>query len=362
MEDIKNYGKESFLGMIFIVGIMIVHLFFINLFVDGKFPSVWIGLLIGNMIRNKIKDTKEREMYFLCGAMIINYILFIFSIYIPNYIVFFIGFSAILIYYINKEKGKYKIYKIALVCILIIGFFFTDYYMYSSNLIKDRNFCRLIRKEYAIKGRIQKEDLMNIEKLFLDDDYHINSIEGIEHFTNLKRLNIWDGSIIKNFTPLAKLKNIEHLMIWYVNVDKLEEIDTMTSLEWLEIVYPKGGQIDHLNNFPNIKRFAIQGMSFENLKGLKGPTQLEKLDIGDGQVISFEGIENFPNLTELDLYELSITDISKIFELENLKKVRLQGGFIHHRDEFEKKAEEKDIKVEKTKPFQDQIFQHLPTN
>lgn len=79
--------------------------------------------------------------------------------------------STVFIYELKQEKPKYKLYKIVLVVILLIGFFSIDYYQNSSNLIKDRNFSRFIKKEYGIKGRIEKEDLKGIAELFIDSEF-----------------------------------------------------------------------------------------------------------------------------------------------------------------------------------------------
>ncbi|MCT4618209.1 MAG: hypothetical protein N4A62_02350 [Marinisporobacter sp.] len=349
METKKWYKKDSFWSVSFMIGLMWVHLFIKDMSFDGVFPSWWIGLLIGSLIRNKTNNTKEKEGIIFSLMMIGNYILFRCGIYIPNYIVVFSGFSWIIIVTFNKENVTYKLQKKILIIILLIGFFSVDYYMYANNIIKDKNFYRYVKKEYNIKGKLKEEDLNGIEKLFLDDDDHINSLDGIEKFRDLQSLMIWDGKIINDFSPIAKLSKLDDLTVWYVNVDKLEKIDKMESLEWLEIVYPKGGKIDSLDNFPNLKRFEVQGMDFDDLAGLEGPTNLERLDIGDGQVISFDGIEKFPQLKELDFYELWVTDISKVFELEHLEKISIKGGYIANMDEFEEEAKKRGIEVEKRK-------------
>lgn len=349
MESINYYRKQAFWGIVIMIILMILQLFVVNCVVDGKFPAVWIGALIGTLIRYKIKNIDMIEIYLglaLCLAMILNYILFIYCfIYIPNQMILFIGLAAILVYYLMRDNSKYKYYKIGLLLILLIGFFSADYYLYTSNIIKDRNFCRYIKKEYGIKGRIKEEDLKGIEELFIDDDYHVNNIKGIEYFKDVKSLWIWDGKMIKDFRPIAALSKLEHLNIWYINVDKLEKVPRMESLKWLEIVYPKGGKLDNLENFPNLEQFEVQGMDFDNLTGLKGPSQLKRLDIGDGQLTKFDGIESFSNLKELDLYKMNIRDVSRVFDLENLKSINLEGGHIYNKDYFNKMTKEKDIVV-----------------
>lgn len=320
-----------------------------NIFVDGMIPAVWIGGFIGTLIRFKSKNVNKTEIYLMlafCLVMIVNYILFKYSfMYIHNYILLVMGISAVLIYEFHKESSKHKLHKTALILILLVTFFSVDYYQYNSNIIKDRNFRRFIKKEYGIQGKIEKEDLSGIEKLSLDDNYHVNNIAGIEHFKDVKDLTIWEGKIIKDFKPISKLSKLEDFTIWYANVDNLEEIPKMVSLQWLDIVYPKGGKIDSLESFPNLKRLDIQGMDFENLRGLEGPRHLERLAIGDGQLTTFDGIEKFQSLEKLNLYKLNISDSSKLFDSKSLKIIELQGGHINDIEYFKKMKKEKGIIV-----------------
>jgi len=152
------------------------------------------------------------------------------------------------------------------------------------------------------------------------------------------------------------LPKLEDLTVWFINVDKLEEISKMESLERIDIVYPEGGKIDTLENFLNLKRFEVQGMDFNNLKGLQGPKNLERLDIGDGKLTTFDGMEKFPCLKEIDLYEMNVNDISRIFDLGELESIRLQGGYIHNRGYFDKMARERGLEVKERETFNGELL------
>lgn len=347
LEKNRDYKTEIHIGIFLLFSFMIIHLFVRDFLINGKFPSGWLGVLIGSSVAYFIRNMDQKEQLIIPILMIGNYFIFrYYYIYIPNYIVFFISFSLIIVYYIQKEGSKYINYKILGITICLVAFFFLDYYMFSDNLLKDRNFDRLIKNENNIKEEISKEDLLGIEKLSIDDDYYINNIEGIEYFKNLKSLFIWDASMIKDLSPLVKLSNLEFLMIDDVDVDKLESINKIESLRSLEIVYPQEGKIDALNNFPNLNTLFIQGMDFEDLKGLKGPKYIEKLHLGAGLVISFEGISNFPYLKELSFYKLHIKDISQVFNLKELETIKFNDCEMVNMDEFIKTAREKGVKIE----------------
>lgn len=357
----RNYQKDAYWGLGFLLVLMILYIRGVNAFPDGAFPAVWIGSTIGVLLGCLIRKDNLKELEFMAVPilMLVNHMLFRNSIYIPNYIVLFVGITGLVIYYFYRIPSRWRLYKIVAIALLLIGFLALDYHAYTNRIIKDRNFDRYVKKEFGIVGNITEEDLWNIEELFLSDRYNIVSLEGIQHFKNLKKLHLWGADTIKDFSPLGDLQELERLMTWYMNMDKLIETGEIASLDELEILYPKKGEIANLENYPNLKTFQIQGKSFENLKGLQGSKELELLSIGDGQVISFEGIEAFPNLKELSLFKLHVTDISEIFDLEKLEKIQLQGGRIYNPKEFEEMAEEGGIYLEKIKTLEEQMQEEI---
>ncbi len=366
MEKEQNYQAGVYWGIGILLVLIVLRLVGINAFPDGRVPTVWIGYTIGVLLRMLMKKGRIQALEFLIipGTLIINYFLFINGIYISNYIVVYVVLPGLIIYYLYKSKSKLLAYKIMVVVILVVGVLSLDYYMYTNRIIKDRNFNNYVKKELGIKGKIEEEDLIDIEELFLSDNDNIISLEGIQHFKNLKKLYLWNGKIIKDFRPLGNLNNLEKLMIWYMDASRLEETSEMTSLRHLEIIYPRKGKIKSLENYPYLRVLEIQGYSFEDLRGLYGPNKLEVLSIGDGQVKSFEGIKKFSNLKELKLYKLDVIDISKVFELENLEKVQIRGGNIQNQERFEKMLRERGIliKIKKLETLEDQIKKELGSN
>ncbi|SNS27533.1 hypothetical protein SAMN05446037_10077 [Anaerovirgula multivorans] len=357
----RNYQKDAYWGLGYLFILMILYIRGINAFPDGGFPAIWIGSTIGVSLGCLIRKDNLKELEFMAVPilMLVNYMLFRNSIYMPNYIVLYVGITGLVIYYFYKVPSSWRLYKIMAVILLLIGFLALDYHTYSNRIIKDRNFDRYVKKEFDIGGSITEADLWDIEELFLSERDNIVSLEGIHHFKNLRKLHLWGGNIITDFSPLGDLNNLERLMTWYMDMDKLIETGEMTSLEELELLYPKRGKITGLENFPNLKSFRIQGKSFEDLRGLQGPEDLELLFIGAGQVISFEGIEAFPNLRELGLFNLNVTDISEIFDLEKLEKIQFEGGRIHNPKQFEEMVEERGIYLKKIKTLEEQIREEI---
>lgn len=352
MEGFKISKKELFFFTAMIIVFMIVHLFYTNMAVDGEFPSVWTVIIIWVIIGELKKESRKgivRNIFIKCGLsmiMVLNYILLRFSMNVPNYILFFIVICSYLIIIYKNSFDRYKMIFLVSIVFLLLIFFGTDYYIKSNNIIKDINFRNYIVKEYNINGKIEPHDLENIEKLKLRDSSPVNNIEGIEYFKNLKNLYIDDAYKIKDFSHLSKLKKVEHMIIWYMDLNELESMGKFKSLEYLEIVYPKCGNIDNLENFPNLKELDIQGIEYmENLKGIKGPKNMKTLDLSYSQIVSFDGIEEFEKLEELYLYKIASSDTSKILELKNLRKVTIHSYSIYKQDELIQNLKDKGIEV-----------------
>ncbi len=251
--------------------------------------------------------------------------------------------TVLIIYYIHKSSTKRKAYKIAAVALLLIGFLAASHNMYSNRIIKDRGLNRFIKKEFEIEGSITDEDLIKVEKLSIQNNYNIISLDDIHLFKNLKILYFWDGDIIIDYSPISNLGNLERLTIWYMNLNKLKQIKPIASLKHLELIYPKKGKIHNLESFPNITTLELQGINLNDLSELKGPEHIDTLDIADGEIESFKGIEMFPEIKNLSFYKLNIRNFDDIFNLENLEKINIQDGYIQDYDRFKEIANEKGI-------------------
>ena len=242
-------------------------------------------------------------------------------------------------------KPRFKHF-IILLCVLVLIPIIQiawSYNLYSKSIIKDPYLYKYIKEQYVIKGSIEPKDVEGIYRLNIDPKLRKMNLEGLQYFTGLKSLMIMEGRRIEDYTPLKELKNLENMTIYHCDLDKLEELGKMESVRKLDILVTKSGELSSLENFPNLQTLYIQGINFENLHCLKGPKNLISLNISVGEVASFEGIENFPGLEKLNFHELRIRDVSKIFELRNLKLIGIQGGYIENGKVFLKGIEENNI-------------------
>lgn len=143
------------------------------------------------------------------------------------------------------------------------------------------------------KGQIylefDKSDLDTIEELVIKNPSR-NILSGIEHLTSLKKL------VIMTYmdTQYRQNRNIASISSCDINL-----IESLTSLEELEIINQNGIHIMDLSQLSNLKKLKI----VEN----------ENLD-------SLLGIEYIPNLEELVVYENK-----NLFEIEGLNSIIKQS-------------------------------------
>jgi hypothetical protein len=342
----KNYKKEYLIGIFVLIAFMCLQLFFSGFYdIYADSPLVWIIFMAAGITFHR-KDWKE---YMLFIFPVLNYFLFkFFYIFIPNYIIIFIVLGVLTIFYAVKENSDKKKIKIALVIVLGTVLFSTNYYLYSSRIIKDGNLEAEIKRSQEIKKpaflSLKQGELDEIESMRISDVNKVKSLSGIESMDFLKTLYIDDEGFIMDYSPFLKCKNLKRMSIGYGYLNKLGELDTFGKLEDLEIVFPKKGSLEDMPYFPDVKNLDIQTKKPISLLGLKNFPKVEKFSLSVTGVPSFDGIENLTNLKELILYDKVIENYDKLLEIPTLKKISLYSP-LNVNDELIKKARAKGIEV-----------------
>lgn len=347
MEKEKKYIFEILIIAITMIVVMLLRLKMPYVFNDGKLPIIWVGVGIGSFIGELIRKEKRYAGVILPILLVINYFLYKVNLYIPAYIIILMYLATAIVYYSLSYRVRYKYFSSILAVTLLIAFFLVNYNAYNKRILKDINFDYIVKKELELKGSISKSDLRDVESIILFSRYTVNSIEGIENFESLKSLGIWNNTyLIKDLERISSLKELERLVLWYADLEKLSEIKKMDSVKRFELIYPRKGKLPPMTFFPNLEVLEIQGLNLQSLDALKDLEAIDYLSIADGQVISFDGIEELQSLKTLSMYKLHISNIDKIFELKNLQKIKLEDMSIPFRDEFDKRAKELGIIIE----------------
>lgn len=172
---------------------------------------------------------------------------------------------------------------------------------------------------------------------------HINNIEGIEQFINLKNLYISSHNIT-SIDNISFPSGLEHLTLSIGNKltsinnvvfpSNLKVLDLHQNANLKEINIELPQSIEELDlfgcsavenwesiNFPdNLKNLNLASCNLENLiEDLSFPTTLTTLLIGDNGITNIECLDNLINLEKLCIGANKISDISVIENFTNLK-------------------------------------------
>jgi len=343
----KNYKREYLIGIFMLIAFMCLQLCFSSIYdTSADSPLFWIVLMVAGIAFHR-GNWKE---YILWIFPVLNYFLFkFFYIFIPNYIVIFIVVAVLTIFYAVKENSDKKKIKIALVIVLGILLFSTNYYLYSNRIIKDGSLEAEIKhyqKIYRPAFLSLKEDELNkIDKISIGAGKKVKNLSGIEKMNSIKQVSIDDDGFIMSYRPLLECKNLKRLIIRDGYLKKLGETGTFDNLVELVIDSVKKGSLEDMPYFPDVKDLNIQTKKPISLSGLKNFPKVEKFSLSVTGVPSFDGIENLTNLKELILYDKVIENYDKLLEIPTLKKISLYSP-LNVNDELIKKARAKGIEVD----------------
>lgn len=212
-----------------------------------------------------------------------------------------------------------------------------------------------------------KEKIRSIE---IGDTFMVDSLEGIEEFTNLQALYIRakeisnikkisdlehlevlvieDGSRINNFGILSSLKNLKTIAITASNLKNIDFMEELTQLENVTICESSIKDIESLREYKNtLKQLTLLenyditdysvideftqleevslGVSYDNvLPSFIGMTKLKKIYVEGAEDISFVG--NAVNITELTLVYCNLEKIDVLTRLADLKVLHINDA------------------------------------
>ncbi|MEJ6951626.1 leucine-rich repeat domain-containing protein [Natronospora cellulosivora (SeqCode)] len=219
--------------------------------------------------------------------------------------------------------------------------------------LEDINFENYVRSVIdKPSGAIYLSDVKDIERLA---PYYMNieSLEGIQHFHNLKSLSLcndvffpggsmsytdinqirdlspiagltkletlgFTGNEVEDISPLAELKNLRSLRI---SDNSLIDISVLSKLQNLEILYAYSCQLDDLSplaELVNLRRLILGYNLIEDISPLSELIKLERLSLENNQIKDITPLSQLLELEHLSLRNNLIEDFSPV---ENLPKL-----------------------------------------
>ncbi|TEW48491.1 leucine-rich repeat domain-containing protein [Psychromonas algicola] len=205
---------------------------------------------------------------------------------------------------------------------------------------------------------------------YLNLNYSISFLSGIEHFAQLKNLNL-SSSKVNNLKPLANLKYLETLnanklklkkgkdkldglanltslkrlslandSIWYIDA-----LAKLTNLEYLNLGFAKTNKyaphvennisdLSPLTNLTKLKELKLNGNKITDVSALKGLTELQNLDLNDNEIMDVSALSYLSKLKTLELSKNKIVSISALKPLNHLETFSVIQNFIGNYNEI----------------------------
>ena len=152
-------------------------------------------------------------------------------------------------------------------------------------------------------------------------------LEGLDRLTSLTWLNL-SGNQISKLEGLDHLTSLTGLDLSGNQISKLEGLDHLTSLTWLDLLDNQIATLEGLNALTSLTRLYLSDNQIATLEGLNALTSLTELDLSDNQIRKLEGLNALTSLTELDLSDNQISKLESLASLTSLTRLYLSGNQI----------------------------------
>ena len=191
--------------------------------------------------------------------------------------------------------------------------------------IPDPNLAAAIREE--IGDSITTHALLNLRRLDARNR-GITDLTGLEHAHNLRELDLGgeyiDGkghvnsNAVSNFSPLAKLTNLNTLNLNYCSISDVSFLAGLTQLTSLRLSNNPITDAAPLARLTQLMDLDLSSTSISDVSPLAGLTQLRFLWLFDISVSDISALSSLTQLTRLSIAGTSVSDLSPLAGLTQL--------------------------------------------
>ncbi|MDW7672117.1 MAG: hypothetical protein SCK57_05645 [Bacillota bacterium] len=370
-KPLGNFLKQNQRWIVFLLLILLMVLHVRDIYLvppESAVPWTWLGYGLGGLIGLVVnRHKKEPLSRFLLYSTIVgmtmsaNYLLYQTGVLAPSYVIFIAVVGVLLIVDILQTDHSHLLLKTGIVLLAVALFFASDYDQYQDRLLKDHRFDHYIRRTFDLQAPLSAEDLEHIEGFYLSRYTHVSRLDGIEHFTNLNRLTIWEASLIQDLTLVADLPLLETLMLGGAHLDAVNRIPPIPTLKTLELVYPDKGRLETLAQFPKLEELDLQGvhapLHYESLRHLDLPDSIQVLGIADTLTFSLDEAADLPRLHHLRFYQVLLKDVEQLESMDELATIRLQRTQFENEALFHQLVQQQEIQLENLDLHEERIIE-----
>ena len=155
----------------------------------------------------------------------------------------------------------------------------------------------------------------------------ISNLSPLSNLTKLTSLSLSDNSI-SDISALSNLTNLTWLDLWENSISDISVLSNLTNLTWLFFSNNSISDISVLSNLNNLTVLFFSNNSISDISVLSNLNNLEILILSNNSISDISVLSNLTNLTVLFLYSNSISDISVLSNLTNLTELYLSDNSI----------------------------------
>lgn len=156
----------------------------------------------------------------------------------------------------------------------------------------------------------------------------VKNLKGLEKFTNIKDLYLWDtlvqdSSTIENLTKLQTLAYTPYVN--NTNISFLSKLPNLTTLE----LNRKYVNFDVVNQCTKLETLVLNNTNLEALNEIGKLTNLKRLEVRWAEISDISNITMFKKLEKIIFGNTYIEDISAVYKLPNLKEKAFHEQYIN---------------------------------
>lgn len=152
----------------------------------------------------------------------------------------------------------------------------------------------------------------------------IESMVGIEYFTQLEKLDLSYNNFISSIFGLENLKKLKKLDLSGNRISKIENLDGLNQLEFLDLTDNIGiKNIENLDRLVNLKILFLGGNEIEIIENISGMISLELLSIGYHianiqKIVELKQLKQLKQLCIIGSISTNISEVKSVINLNNL--------------------------------------------
>ncbi|WOH38619.1 PKD domain-containing protein [Thalassotalea fonticola] len=160
----------------------------------------------------------------------------------------------------------------------------------------------------------------------------LDSLQGIEHFTNLTQLTLTRASKVDDISELAGLVKLTQLNIAGVTADDFNVLSNLPALSNLNVSTTLGFDVSVLTNASGLTTLNASNSKITHVDSLTALTNLQQLHLANNEIVDASPLTSLTELTSLQLAYNQISMLPDFQQLPLLTAVTLNDNQLNNSD------------------------------